>query len=300
MEQRAVFIAPFWSRLPEHLKSDGTSYSSVQALRQGYWPFDFGDDPSFLASHKFGGPVSWGVCRRDVRRIAQPGDVVLFFSIQAEKPGVRFIYRFCGLLTVAQKIKQTEVWNLPKFTRFRRYDNLLIRPIKKHEGGWEHHEPGIPRKEWHSDWLPRLRFKNSQNEKMKRLGLSEVLSEADARQLVDENYVIFSRKRTESFICAEPRVVATCTANGRLEVWSLSSFASQLKMFTVTHARGSLRTTNKQRAHRHSTWKMDRMEFYVWKRKFIEWLGAAHCQEMSEAKGTEYVKSAGWAKRKIC
>ena len=41
--------------------------------------YDWGDDPAFYAAEKFGGNVTWGVCRHDVRKKLDKGDVVVFF-----------------------------------------------------------------------------------------------------------------------------------------------------------------------------------------------------------------------------
>jgi hypothetical protein len=44
------------------------------------FPFDVGDDPSFFSAQHLDGPVTWGVCRADVRHAISPGDWAVFFA----------------------------------------------------------------------------------------------------------------------------------------------------------------------------------------------------------------------------
>jgi len=275
----AFFIAPFRSGLSQQYReaNEAGLSGSMQALRAQSWPYDFGDDPSFYSAHTRNSPVTWGVCRRDVRRIAQPGDVLLFFSVQEEQHGGPFVYKFCALLTIAEKIKQTDIWEKAKYRHLRQYENLLLRPHQAGKG-WEHYEPGVPERDWHDDWLSRLTFKDSKTKEFVDAQASGHVSAEQSRRFVAPNYVIFSTAREQSFVCAEPTAVATCAGNGNLETWVDTSFAKRLKSFTVARTRGSLRTRNPQRAHRHSTWREDAGELGAWRNEFLTWLEKVSCR----------------------
>lgn len=123
----------------------------MRAVRGGDWPYDAGDDPSFFCARRFEGPLSWGICRRDLRGILEPRDTVAFFAHRKHPDGT-VDYRWAGFATVAEKISQTDIWEGQEHTVFRRYLNLLIRPDVGH--GYVHREvhPGRP----HPDWLWRL------------------------------------------------------------------------------------------------------------------------------------------------
>jgi hypothetical protein len=256
---RAVYIAPFKAGTTDH----------------GSWPFDLGDDPSFHSAFASDGPITWGVCRRDVRRLAQPGDVLLFFSFEERAPHL-VDYKFCALLTIERKIKRTEIWQpyskkiSAKIARLiKGYKNLLVRP---HNGGWEHWEPGLPKKEWHSSWLSRLTFNDPETDEFTEAQTKNFLSRDQAERFVDENYVVFSAAPEGTFICERPKVVANCDKPGELESWRESDFARKMKCFTVGHTRGSLRIRNMQRPHRHSIWRTSAREIDGWRDKFIGWL----------------------------
>lgn len=269
----AVYITPFRSRLPEKYQTANRRAlsESTQALRAGTWPYDFGDDPAFYSARAQRGPVTWGVCRRDVRRAVQPGHVLLFFSVEEEKHN-NFIYKFCALLTVKQKIRQTDIWKteaLNSNRQFRRYENLLIRPTKD---SWRQSEPGLPQREWHKDWLSRLTFKDSDTIEFRQAQENGFLTNQQAERFVDRNYIIFSNAPEASFICEYPQAIASCGGNGMVESWVDSPFANKLKSFTVDHTRGNLRTRNKQRAHRHSKWLLEQSELQDWRGGFVEWL----------------------------
>lgn len=258
---KAVYIAPF------------------RAGVTNGWPFDLGDDPSFHSAFTAAGRVTWGVCRRDVRRLAQPGDVLLFFSAEERTSGI-FEYKFCALLTVHRKIKQTEMWRPhTKATRFQQYRNLLIRP---RGDDWEHWEPGLPKKEWHKDWLSRLTYHDAETSEFTRAQARHFLTSGQADRFVDANYVVFSVAPEHSFICEKPKVIASCDAPGELESWHETKFAQELKSFTVDHTRRTLRTTNEQRPHRHGVWRTSAAAINEWRTDFMEWL-RRNCRQRTSA-----------------
>lgn len=97
------------------------------AVKREYWPYDNGDDPSFYASRKFGGQLSWGICRQDVRNKLHQGDMVVFFSFRKFKETGDSEYRLCALATVDRKVRQIDLWHDTSLENYRKYFNLLIR-----------------------------------------------------------------------------------------------------------------------------------------------------------------------------
>src|SRR5689334_17326563 len=71
----------------------------IDAAFTGGFPYDVGDDPAFFSASQCNGPVTWGVCRPDVRGALQNGDWVGFFSAThwKEQPTVTN-YRFVAAL----------------------------------------------------------------------------------------------------------------------------------------------------------------------------------------------------------
>jgi hypothetical protein len=125
-----------------------------RALKLDDWPYDSGDDPSFYAARKFGGKLSWGVCRQDVRNRLCPGDVVVFFSSSKQEDTGRTNYRLCALATAERRVSQDDIWQDESLAIYREYSNLLIRPLG--DAGWEHFEPDLGGQGGHHDWLWRI------------------------------------------------------------------------------------------------------------------------------------------------
>ena len=111
--------------------------------------YDWGDDPAFFAAEKFGGNVTWGVCRHDVRDKLKKEDVVVFFCAQEQenqKPK-KWKYYYVGLGTVGEVVKPRErLWKKVRYQEYTKYYNLLI----DQEGC--HREPIDD----HEDWADRL------------------------------------------------------------------------------------------------------------------------------------------------
>ena len=91
--------------------------------------YDWGDDPSFFAAQHFLGDVrtaSWGVCRPDVRRKVQPGDLIIFFCVQQRDGGQRRYY-YIGFGTVGELVlPRIHVWRKERFRPYREFFNVLI------------------------------------------------------------------------------------------------------------------------------------------------------------------------------
>src|SRR5438094_6462895 len=93
--------------------SCGKPASLFEIAREDKFPYDVGDDPAFLSARRYGGRVTWGVCRPDVRTAIRPDE---------------------------KNVRQTELFESPAMRVYLRYLNLLIR---RKGSGWEHREPGL-------------------------------------------------------------------------------------------------------------------------------------------------------------
>lgn len=221
------------------------------------WPEDVGDDPAFVSSRQLasrGGVLTWGVCRQDVRNQLRPGDLVVFFATDrpADRRPEPVRYLFVGFATVARKVSQVDIWRDRTLAVYRQYRNLLIRPDGKR---FEHFEPSLPPKRWHGDWYWRLaKIDGYRKSAFERIHAKRGFSVEDATIApVARNYVLFAPDGTETMILAEPPVVATATAAGRPEEWERTTVARGVRQWLQAATDRSLRTTNKQRAHRHIT-----------------------------------------------
>jgi hypothetical protein len=218
------------------------------------WPLDHGDDPSFGSSQRRRGPLTWGVCRPDVRRAARPGDLLIFFAAdrlrQVRPDAAR--YQFVGFATVNKCVRQTDFWTVKSLKAFRWYDNLLVRS----DGGrLVHFEPALPGELWHGDWLRRLAsnpkaFSRAEFEDAERT--KHLPHRINGRRYeVGANYIVFGREPSETFILTDPPVIATVKENGLTETWEKTRFAVALRRIVLGQTTRSLRTTHPQRAHRH-------------------------------------------------
>lgn len=190
----------------------------AKVVQGGGWPHDVGDDPSFFCARRFagkGGAITWGICRRDLRSALAPGDTVVFLGYRRHRDST-VDYCFSGYATVAEKITQTDIWEQPVRSAYRRYLNLLISPSG--DGSFAHREihPGLP----HRDWLWRLTCSKGHSWRTRHfVGFDDPKCAMVFRPGSDlagngepiepcANYVIFSRDFSDTFIPAEPPVVA--------------------------------------------------------------------------------------------
>lgn len=221
-----------------------------ESARASDFPFDVGDDPSFFASSYNHGPVTWGVCRPDVRCDITVGDWVAFFSAERlrESPATTQ-YRFVGTHCVQGKLAHTSLFaaGLP----YSGYLNLLVRPLG---AGWEHYEPGLRTGQWHKDWLWRIicgrrRFEKEVVEDAGRTHIPGEPLMLDGRPLpVADNYVIFSDN--ESVRPLNPPVVATHQRGDDTEVWLGDRRSRRIKEIVLGDSGRYLRIAN-HLAHRH-------------------------------------------------
>lgn len=149
----AVYLVAFHSVQHESLDGASGQYRVVeQTIRNGEWPYDNGDDPSFYVARR-GDSLTWGVCRQDLRNAILKDSIVVFFAF-TPLADERILYRLCAVATVADKNDHRDLHRDPGFRRFRHlYINGLIVP---HGNGWRHDEADRSPDHRHADWLWRL------------------------------------------------------------------------------------------------------------------------------------------------
>lgn len=213
------------------------------------FPLDGADDPAFFSAKHLNGPVTWGVCRTDVRNLVKPGDWVVFFSAERALGLMDYDYRFVASLQVADKHSG---WDIP--AQFDEYLNRLVSASSK-DGARHQSEPALSKRDWHNDWLWRLsagpQGRKALFEQHGKEGVvpDAYLQTADAD---GKNYVVF--ERNAGFIMERPPLVATRSSDALVETWVKSPEVYALRN-AVFGDRGDghyLRTTNKQQPHRHT------------------------------------------------
>jgi hypothetical protein len=212
-----------------------------QAISTDEWPYDNGDDPSFYVARK-GGPLTWGVCRQEVRNSISKGSVVVFFFFSSLDDG-RVLYRLCGVTTVIDKMDVRAAHGDPRLAQFRQlFINALTRPEK---GGWRHDETDRPLSQRHGDWLWRIsdhrgvqqKQFNSSYENIYRNGAFPDSALSSGGLKLAKNYVLFATDPPEAFISPVPPEVAVAR-KGDHEKWNDAT----LKRLTVDQAATFLST----------------------------------------------------------
>lgn len=245
------------------------------------WPYDRGDDPSFFArlnEAKKPGPLTWGICRGDVRNRIMKGDVVVFFSKRGAQNNDE--YSLSAIVTVEAKIKHTEVLN-PK-TGFRNYYNLLIRPTG-HHNRWEHFEPPQNGPRGHSDWIWRIVERRGLSRgglvRIERAGFFNDRTTVNGQRLmksIASNYVVFSNNQRLSFILGEPIPIARRNNDMPIEKWYANNLSGEIKIFTIGRMQGEtkrgLRVDRIRNAHPTIRVVSTNAEVEAWRTKFFEFL----------------------------
>jgi hypothetical protein len=251
------------------------------AVSRQDWPYDGGDDPSFYAARKFGGQLSWGVCRQDVRNNLRPNDIVVFFSFKKFEDTGDSEYSLCAVATVERKVSQMEVWQDHHLRLYRKYFNLLIRPSRSVHLGWEHFEPTS---QAHDDWLWRIADHDRlRKENFKAIQKTDFLErETTVRGnpvVIARNYILFSVDPQKTHVLFNPPVVAWHSKGRAAEEWNQDKFSQAVRRLTLRvaeRANGrwrSLRIRNSQRAHRHIVFEMSPSEADRWRDKLLALVG---------------------------
>lgn len=277
----AVYLLCYHSQKPDSYVGSERQFLVVEkAIETGEWPYDNGDDPSFYVA-RHGGPLTWGVCRQDVRNSIGVGDIAAFFSYTPME-GNQVLYRLCAVTTVLTTQDVRAVHRERRFAEFRSlYINVLIRPAKN---GWQHDESDRVESSRHGDWLWRIADhgrKVAPFEKryaqVYRDGFipNELLDDGGLR--LAENYILFSTATEDSYICNNPPEVAIAS-NGENETWNKKLLQSlTVGTSSVYGGRGYLRAANPtgRNVHRQIHFEMPTPEAVAWRGKLIQALKAA-------------------------
>ena len=242
-----------------------------------------GDDPSFKAMREIGGPLTWGVCRQDVRNRVRTGDIVVFISCHRSKVTRSSEYRLCSIATVERKIRQSDVWLDDSLRKFSRYSNLLVKP--SHSGrGWDHFEPPFNGPHGHSDWFWRIAnyagLKKDDFKQIHSTNRYEPGTRIRGRTIeIACNYVIFSSNNAETVVLADPPVVASRREGQPFESWKSDRLSNEIKKLTLGMAERSsnrkrwLRTGNTPQPHRHIVFELPRGDAENWRADFFKLIG---------------------------
>src|ERR1039458_8410568 len=242
-----IFIACFHSQPGRSLNGCSGQYKTVEKAIQGQlWPYDNGDDPSFFVARNHDGPLTWGVCRPNVRSALAEGDIVVFISY-TKMPARKFAYRFCSVATVSAK-RDHRYLDEDARVSGKPYINRLIRAIDGREE-WLYDEtdrpPGRAR---HDDWLwriaehPRGVLKQDFKAPTDRIRANWRIAGHPLKMA--ENYVIFSTEPTKTYICETPPIVAEAL-NGANEDWNCDRVRKVLFEYPVSAApRNYIRNSN--------------------------------------------------------
>lgn len=279
-----IYLATFLSPSANDATSSGCT-GKIERMKNdqsanGDWPYDFGDDPSFLSMGSSRGNLTWGICRPDVRNKLSDGDIVVFFSFRKESK-TQGSYQLCAIATVERKISQTDIWLKPDLRKYQGYCNLLIRPrAQGGQGFWEHHEPCLDGSSTHEDWLWRITQHTGLRkaafdgiQKRNRFRLDEGVGGRPLK--IAQNYVIFSSDPKLTRVLSRPPLVASYNKGLPAEQWLADPFVQSLKCLTLDAASNStgrpryLRTRNRQQPHRHIVWLMAPAAAIEWREKFF-------------------------------
>lgn len=246
----AVYLVP-GERHP--LQNGGpVAHAFYSACRDTGFPYDVGDDPSLFSAPYHGGPVTWGVCRPDVRGQIESSDCVAFFA--AERTGPNTTYRFTAALQVDKSVSPLSIWSL-EGAPYSAYLNLLVRP---RGDGWEHYEPALDEAVWHSNWLWRVCDRRG-HRKAAIVAASRLhcpgnplpaRTSDDAEIAIADNYVVFSKKH--GFILRNPIGIAKHDPKKPRETWGDDSVSAAIRRHVFGALDRGLRTANLYQPHRHT------------------------------------------------
>jgi hypothetical protein len=281
-EMVRIYLAPYHARgeTKTTLPCGKGSIRLSGEMSGDEWPYDIGDDPSFSCSKMSGGPLTWGICRPDVRNPIRLGDIVVFFSFREIKEAMETEYRLCAVATVNKKVRMTDLWKHPELERFKSYDNLLIKPNSRAPGCWKHFEPKLKGQQGHSDWLWRICEHPKRVLKDSFDGRDEFCRDEkiEGHPLgVAQNYVIFSTRREETCILHSPPLMARHYGGKGTEVWENDGSSAKVFRLTLGEANrvnGSGRFLripgSGGHPHRHVKWEVPRERALQWRGELIE------------------------------
>jgi hypothetical protein len=272
----AVYLVCFHSVKPKTFRGSAGQYLAVEtAIREGEWPYDNGDDPSFYVARR-GGPLTWGVCRQDLRNAIAKDSIVVFFSFTPAEDD-RILYRLCAVATVNDRLDHRAVHGEDRFSQFReRYINGLIRPDN---GGWRYWEADRPGSHRHEDWLWRIADHRGMSKEDFDRTYATICKDrwfSDSAVVNGElqfgsNYIVFCAQPNRTFISPDPPEVAIAT-KGKHEKWIDPRLqALTVGMATYWGERNYLRIVNPsgRNVHRQIAFKMPAARANSWRDTLI-------------------------------
>ena len=278
-DKTAVYLVCFHSQEPASLVGCERQFLTVErAIQSHEWPYDNGDDPSFYVARK-GGPLTWGVCRQDLRNSIAKGSIVVFFSFTPLAQG-EVLYRLCAVETVADRLDHRAVHRDRRFSRFRGlYVNTLIAP---EIGGWHYDETDRHPRQRHGDWLWRIADHRGMTQgefgtKYKAIyrngRIPRLLADASTALLAD-NYIAFTAPPDRAYISSNPPEVAIAV-KGRHEEWRnrrLQSLTVLTAASFLKSGRDYLRVANSsgRNVHRQLRFDMPSKEAGKWRDALID------------------------------
>jgi hypothetical protein len=219
----SIYLACFHSEEPETFRGSERQFLKVEtAISHGEWPYDNGDDPSFYVARQ-GGPLTWGVCRQDLRNSIARDSIVVFFSF-TPLPSGEILYRLCGVATVEDKLDHRDVHRDQRVLPFRDlYINGLITP---HDHGWRYDETDRRFSQRHKDWLWRIADHRGITQDNFNWKYAEIYREkwfpdaavANGQLSLAGNYILFSASPDRTFVSPAPPEVAIAV-KGEHERW---------------------------------------------------------------------------------
>jgi len=242
----AAYLVPPRRRPPLAPSALAAEFYRVCASRS--FPYDIGDDPSFFASKHLGGPITWGVCRADVRRALKPRDWVVFFAAERapDEPDITSYY-LVAALEVDYLTSQTDVVSgKTREPKLHEYLNLLIVPDGD---GWRHYEPANHPRDWHKDWLWRICDQDGRAKRDMQAAAARHFPGQPLPVPVANNYVVFSR--VSEIRLGTPLLVARHAKGELTESWLCDPLPVEVRRLVFGHSQRGLRTPNRQQPHRH-------------------------------------------------
>jgi hypothetical protein len=211
-------------------------HAALKAAQAEEWVYDRGDDPAFYSAERLGGPLSWGICRRNVRNQLRRGDVVCYIGFEQRPAGV--LYRLVGHGTVERKVSQQAIWEDQGLEPFRAYLNVIIEPI---DGGYRHRELHTGGN--HDNWLWRLTdnrhgLKEKDFEPFLDPECQQAFVPGQTRVAgkvitIAANYLIFDHEAPATVLLADPPVVAIKRRGEKVETWFDDPLSSRLRDLTL-------------------------------------------------------------------
>jgi hypothetical protein len=262
-----IYFACFHSEIARNLRGSTGQYLAVEtAILDREWPYDNGDDPSFYVARR-GGPLTWGVCRQDLRNAIRKDCLVVFFSFTRDLVvDGRTMYRLCAVATVADKVEHRAIHHDPRINQFRyMYTNGLIVPKN---GGWCHDESDRPKMHQHKDWLWRIADHRGMTKgefARKYAAIYEDGWFSNNSVSLASNYILFRSDPRHTLILQNPPNVAFAI-NGQREEWTNSDLhAMTLGTAARWGGRDRLRIPNRSRPHRQIRFQMPADDATVWR-----------------------------------